>query len=176
MSLFMVDVEADGPYPGDYSMVSFGVVKVQADLLVTPTLFGQVAPISENFHEDNLRVVGVSREQHLTYEPPEVVMPRLAVFLAQHSKGRPIFFSDNPAWDFQWINLYTHRYAGGNPFGHSGRRLGDLYAGMMRDMRHTEGWKRHRKTKHDHHPLRDAMGNAEALVDLAKLHGLKIGD
>lgn len=26
MSLIMIDIEADGPIPGDYSMVSFGAV------------------------------------------------------------------------------------------------------------------------------------------------------
>jgi len=47
MSLFVVDVEADGPCPGLYSMVSFGVVRVQEDLEKTPTFFGQTAPITE---------------------------------------------------------------------------------------------------------------------------------
>ncbi len=29
MSWIMVDIEADGPIPGDYSMVSFGAVVVE---------------------------------------------------------------------------------------------------------------------------------------------------
>src|SRR5262249_32096450 len=32
-----------------------------------------------------------------------------------------VFVSDNPAYDFQWINFYFWRYFGMNPFGHSGR-------------------------------------------------------
>ena len=31
-----------------------------------------------------------------------------------------VFVSDNPAYDFQWINFYFWRYFGENPFGHSG--------------------------------------------------------
>ena len=40
-----------------------------------------------------------------------------------------VFVSDNPAYDFQWINFYFWRYFGENPFGHSGRRIADFYAG-----------------------------------------------
>jgi hypothetical protein len=32
MSWIMVDIEADGPIPGDYSMVSFGAVVVEPGL------------------------------------------------------------------------------------------------------------------------------------------------
>ena len=42
-----------------------------------------------------------------------------------------MFVSDNPAYDFQWINFYFWRYFGMNPFGHSGRRIADFYAGWL---------------------------------------------
>ena len=42
-----------------------------------------------------------------------------------------VFVSDNPAYDFQWINFYFWRYFGMNPFGHSGRRIADFYAGLV---------------------------------------------
>jgi hypothetical protein len=75
-----------------------------------------------------------------------------------------VFVSDNPAYDFQWINFYFWRYFGENPFGHSGRRIADFYAGLVGDFRNTQRWKRLRRTKHDHHPVHDALGNAEALI------------
>lgn len=78
--------------------------------------------------------------------------------------GRPVFISDNVAYDWQWINFYFWRYMGGNPFGHSARRIGDFYAGLARDFRKTQEWKRFRVTKHDHNPVHDAMGNAEAFA------------
>jgi hypothetical protein len=53
---------------------------------------------------------------------------------------------------------------GQNPFGHSGRRIADFYAGLVGDFRSTQKWKRLRRTKHDHHPVHDALGNAEALI------------
>lgn len=77
-------------------------------------------------------------------------------------KGSPVFVSDNVAFDWQWINFYFWKYYGMNPFGHSGRRIGDFYAGLTGDFHNTQRWKRLRKTKHDHNPVNDALGNAEA--------------
>ena len=81
-------------------------------------------------------------------------------------KGRPIFVSDNPAYDWQFINYYFHYYLGENPFGHSARRISDFYAGLVGDFYKTQEWKRLRVTEHDHHPVNDAMGNVEAFERL----------
>lgn len=75
---------------------------------------------------------------------------------------RPIFVSDNPAYDWQWINFYFWKHLGQNPFGHSARRIGDFYAGLRGNFRAANDWKRLRVTKHDHNPVNDAMGNLEA--------------
>lgn len=174
MTLFVVDVEADGPYVGDFSMVSFGIVKLQADLSIAPVLLEKVAPISENWKPEALHVCNVTREQHLSYDPPEVVMARLVAYLAEHSHGRAVFVSDNPAFDWQFINYYLHRYTGGNPFGWSARRIGDLYAGLRGKFHDSHSWKRYRQTQHTHNPLHDAMGNAEALLTISKTFDLKI--
>jgi len=74
-----------------------------------------------------------SREQHLGFDDPKAVMDAFATWLEQHTKGRPIFVSDNLAFDWQFINYYFHRFLGRNPFGFSGRRIGDLYAGLVKD-------------------------------------------
>ena len=78
-------------------------------------------------------------------------------------KGRPTFISDNPAYDWQWINFYFWKYQGSNPFGHSARRIGDYWAGLTNNFYDTTSWKKHRITKHDHHPVHDALGNVEAV-------------
>ena len=74
----------------------------------------------------------------------------------------PIFVSDNPAFDFPWINFHFHHLMNFNPFGWSARRIGDYYAGLCGDFRNASKWKKLRITKHTHHPVDDAMGNAEA--------------
>ena len=73
-----------------------------------------------------------------------------------------VFVSDNPAYDWQWINFYFHKYTGANPMGFSARRIGDFYAGLVGDFRASSKWKKLRVTVHDHNPVHDAVGNAEA--------------
>ena len=93
-------------------------------------------------------------------------------WIKENSKGKPIFISDNLAFDWQWINFYFHYFLGKNPFGWSGRRLSDLYCGMKMDT--FASWKKQfRKTIHDHNPVNDAKGDAEALLAFKEL-GLKI--
>jgi hypothetical protein len=80
---------------------------------------------------------------------------------AKDDKGLT-FVSDNPAYDWQWINFYFHKYFGENPLGFSARRIGDFYAGLVGDFHKSNNWKKLRRTKHDHNPVNDAMGNVEA--------------
>ncbi|HYS80726.1 MAG TPA: exonuclease [Anaeromyxobacteraceae bacterium] len=169
MSLIVVDVEADGPAPHLFSMVSFGAVVVEPSL--GQTFKGEVRPVSERWDPQALAISGVSREQHLRFEEPGPVMERFEAWLAAHSKGKPVFCSDNLAFDWQWVNYYFHAYLGRNPFGWSGRRIGDLYCGMMKDGFAT--WKHLRPTAHDHDPVNDARANAGVLLRLIE-QGLKL--
>lgn len=79
-----------------------------------------------------------------------------------------VFWSDNPAYDWQCINARFAQNGIPNPFGHSARRIGDFYAGLCGNVRETQRWKRLRITPHDHNPVNDARGNAEALGRLLK--------
>ncbi|HWA27675.1 MAG TPA: hypothetical protein VG734_18610 [Lacunisphaera sp.] len=171
MSYFIVDVESDGPIPADYSMVCFGAIRFD-DALAT-TFFGRTRPISDRFIPEALAVSGYSREQHAAFDDPAAVMTSFAAWLEQHSKGRPVFVSDNLAYDWQFVNFYFHRFTGKNPFGFSGRRIGDLYAGLLRDAAKASEWKKFRITRHSHDPVDDARGNAEALKKIREL-GLRI--
>ena len=172
MSIYIVDVEADGPAPGKYSMVSFGAVRVDRDLQTT--FFGQTRPLSEHFIPEALAVSGCSREQHLGFEDPQIVMERFAQWLKATSKGRPILMSDNPAFDWQWINYYFINLLDENPFGRSARRIGDFYAGLKQDFFASGKWRYLRQTPHTHHPVDDAKGNAEALLAMARMFQVRI--
>lgn len=83
-------------------------------------------------------------------------------------EGRPVFVSDNPAYDWQWIAAHFAKAGRPNPFGHSGRRISDFWAGLQGDWRKTQGWKKLRKTPHDHNPVNDAMGNVEAFAAILR--------
>src|SRR5512134_2794959 len=54
MSYVMVDIEADGPIPGDYSMICFGAVIVEPSL--SKTFYGQLRPISEQWQPEALAI------------------------------------------------------------------------------------------------------------------------
>ena len=170
MSYFMVDVEADGPCPGRYSMISFGALLVKPDLDVT--FHGQLRPVSERYDHASLAVSGLSREQTLAFPEARGVMESFAAWIAAHTTGRPMFVSDNNGFDWQFINWYFHEFLGKNPFGHSSTNLGSLYKGIVRDT--TQNFKHLRRSRHTHHPVDDARGNAEALLHMAQSMKLKI--
>ena len=170
MSYFMVDVESDGPIPGDYSMVCFGAVVVEPTL--QKTFYGRTRPISTKWIPEALAVSGIERGRHEGFDDPKDVMERFDAWIAEHSKGRPRFISDNNGYDWMFICWYFHRFLGRNPFGHSSANLGSLYKGLVRD--DAKSFKHLRKTAHTHHPVDDAIGNAEALLTLRREHGLKI--
>lgn len=165
----VVDVESDGPIPYKYSMVSFAAVVVDDKL--DKTFYGKVKPISDLYIPEALAISKISREEHLTHDEPLNVMLDFKKWIDSLGGGRPIFISDNLAYDWQWINWYFHNYIGENPFGHSGHRIGCKFNGFYNDMYYK--WKKHRKTKHTHNPVDDAKGNAEALLYL-KSQGFKL--
>jgi hypothetical protein len=170
MPYVMVDVESDGPIPGDYSMICFGAIIVEPQL--NRTFYGQLKPISENFIPDALAVSGFTREQTLSFEDPAKVMASFRDWIKAECKGRSMFISDNNGFDWQFVNWYCHHFLGANPFGFSSTNLGSLYKGLANDV--FVNFKHLRRTKHTHHPVDDARGNAEALLAMKETMGLKI--
>ena len=170
MAYIMVDIESDGPIPGDYSMISFGAVVVDEQL--DKTFYGKLRPISDIFIPEALAVSGHSREETFTFEKPEKVMADFAEWIKSVSPDRPIFISDNNGFDWMFICWYFHHFTGTNPFGHSSQNLGSLYKGLVKSV--FKNFKHLRKTKHTHNPVDDAKGNAEALLAMKSEFGLNI--
>jgi 3' exoribonuclease, RNase T-like len=175
-TLFVVDVETDGPSPGAdlYSMLSFGAVRV--DPTFNSTFYATIRPISDRFDPEALAICGFTREQTLEFEDPALAIPRFYEWIKSQSRGTPVLVSDNPAFDAAFISHYFHRYcsASGNPFGYTARRIGDFAAGLARNWEESSGWKQLRGQELSHNALDDALQNAHALVALAKQHQLKL--
>jgi hypothetical protein len=170
MAYIMVDIESDGPIPGDFSMISFGAVLV--DSALDKTFYGQLKPISDQYIPEALAVSGFTRDEVLTFDDPKAVMEAFAEWIKVVCKDRPIFISDNNGFDWMFICWYFHHFTGDNPFGFSSQNLGSLYKGMEKDT--FKNFKHLRKTRHTHHPVDDAKGNAEALLAMKYDMGLKI--
>ena len=72
MPYVMVDIEADGPIPGDYSMVCFGAVIVEPCL--ERAFYGKLKPIFDDFILDAIEVGGFSRDECLEFDDPKTVL------------------------------------------------------------------------------------------------------
>ena len=169
MTWIVVDVEADGPVPGLYSMTELGAVVVEPEFR---SFYGTFQPISDKWIPDALAVSGKTREWCMQSAEPKVTMYTFTDWIRSVSKGQPIFVSDNNGFDWGYVNYYFHAFTGKNPFGFSSRRIGDLYCGMVGDTR--AKWKHLRKTNHTHNPVDDARGNAEVLLHMRDEMGLKV--
>lgn len=153
MALIFVDCEADfnSPCPGiGLGMTEFGAVEFKSK----KTFYGIPYICLENL-----------RIWHDT-------MVEFDKWLQQFESPY-IFVSDNPAYDWQWINYWFHKSIQRNPFGWSARRIGDFYAGLVGNFRAGSKWKRLRITKHDHNPVHDALGNCEAFERIMELFKCK---
>lgn len=141
ISLIFVDCEGHGSAPtlNDDNAFEFGAVSY---------------PYRDTFHG-----IGGTKETFIAFDK----------WLLEQGEGRSVFVSDNPAYDWQFINYYFHKHLGHNPFGHSARRISDFYAGLVGDWSKTQGWKKLRVTSHDHNPVHDAMGNLEAFDRLLRV-------
>jgi hypothetical protein len=169
MPYVMIDIEADGPIPGDFSMVSFGAIVVEPAL--DRVFGGKLRPISERWIPEALAVSNYTREQTLGFDEPKRVMDDFAAWLGTLG-GRPIFVADNNGFDWMFVCWYFHHFTGKNPFGFSSQNLGSLYKGLVKDM--AKNFKHLRKTEHTHDPIDDARGNAEAMLHLKDVMELKI--
>ena len=166
--MFLVDIEATAhPTPHSGLMSEFGIVDFQSrasfhghvwDFDDHPTnsaipVVTAVAPSPRHKIDDN----------PWEYHDNEIGLYTSLVEWLESFGDRPVFVSDNPGFDFMWIAEGFDRNGFKNPFGHASRRIGDLAAGLSGKWRNASGWKKYRKTGHDHNPVNDSLGNAEAL-------------
>ncbi len=155
-----VDVEALGTSPVRGTMTEFGAVHEES----LKTFHGIIYEGTPDPDNPAVPVVG---KQVSTYQ---AVAEEFADWLKEVcGNDRPVFVSDNVAYDWQWISgMFDYAHMP-NPFGHSGRRISDFWAGLNHKFSETQSWKRFRKTKHDHNPVNDAMGNVEAFQEIKRI-------
>ena len=167
MTVFViVDVEAVGRSPISGEMTEFGAVAL-TDLNAT-----HIDRDAVSFHGLLIEAVPDKDNPAIPFIPEGAkrydlteVMQSFREWLVDFN-DRVVFVSDNPLYDGQWMWCAFDKAGVENPFGHSGRRIGDFAAGLRHQWTKTSDWKRLRVTKHTHHPVDDAMGNAEALLKL----------
>ena len=169
----MLDVESNGPIIGHHSMISYGLVSVG-----NPEInhYQELAPISDHYVPEALAISGFEFEETQAFQSPESAVNKTLAWLKElkHNLGDAplILWSDNPGYDFGWLNYYLLRYGGVNPFGHSCRSVPELWCGQRGNIRDRKGWRKFKRTKHTHNALDDAKGNAEALAHILQMKSL----
>lgn len=113
------DVEADGPIPGPYSMISLGLAVTGHPEL---TFYTELRPISDDFVPQALAVSGLDRDRLLREAPaPEEAMTAAARWVnGLRRTGRPVFLAAPAVWDGMFVHWYFLRYLGKSPFGATG--------------------------------------------------------
>jgi len=165
------DVEADGPIPGPYSMISLGMaVAGRPDL----QFYTELKPISDDFVPEALAVSGLDRDRLIREAPtPEAAMTAATKWINGLRKiGRPVFLAAPAVWDGMFVHWYFVRFTGKSPFGATGSGV-DLRSYWM-GLRGCEWVETHKGTikhalgltglPHTHHAGEDAAELGEVFA------------
>lgn len=127
-----VDVEAAGPYPGEYALLSIGACTVDRP---QSTFYVELKPDVLNITPESLAVhqLSLDKLRQTGLEPAEALRDFEAWLVEVTPPAhRPIFVAFNAAFDWMFVNAYFHKYLGRNPFGHAALDIKALYMGFQR--------------------------------------------
>lgn len=178
------DVETDGPVPGPYSMLSFGLAvigvwdghhfeRTYGD--ERPVFYRELRPISDRFDPQAMDVNGLDRDQlSETGEDPETAMNAAVEWVSDISDGRrPVLVAYPVAFDWSFLYWYFAQYADGpSPFGHSScldiRTLYQAITGSVFDESNKASMPDFVQPKHQHthNALDDALEQGELFANL----------
>jgi hypothetical protein len=123
------DIEADGPIPGPYSMLAFGLaVAGEFDGLTflphdpeSNTFYRELKPISNQFDPEAVKVAGLSRGrlEREGVEPSNAMRSALTWVVEQTSQARPVLVGYPIVFDWMFLYWYFVHFVGQSPFGFS---------------------------------------------------------
>lgn len=165
-----VDIEAAGPIPGEYSMLSIGACLVHD---IDEGFYVELRPISNRFVPEALKISGFSLD-HLRLEgsDPAEAMSSFRSWIEDVSAGRcPVFVGFNATFDWAFLNWYFHMFLDENPFGIGGVDIKAYYMGLSgiewdetKSSKLPERFQPSRPSTH--HALDDARAQAEIFEKL----------
>ena len=182
-----VDVEADGPIPGPFSMLSLGAaicgrLGTNGFTAIEPThdtFYRELRPISPDFIPEALAVSGLDRD-HLSANgtEPEKAMAEFRGWVTEVSAGdKPILVGYPICFDWMFIYWYLIRFGGDSPFGHSGcmdmKTMYALKAGKSIAFVGKRSMPKHLlpERPHTHNALDDAVEQGELFANLMAWDG-----
>ncbi len=129
-TLISVDVEASGPVPGEYSMLSLGACVVNE---TDKSFYVELVPLSRRFEPVALQVAHLDLEAlYATGVDPARAMADFEDWIHRVTPhdSRPIFVGYPLAFDWMFVAYYFHRFLGHNPFGINGLDIKSYYSGL----------------------------------------------
>jgi hypothetical protein len=127
---FSADVETDGPIPGAFSMLAFGLVfagTFDGKSFARPAgysehIYRELRPISSEFEPEALRINRLDRQRLIVQGmPPESVMNEAGDWIRRIANGgRPVLVAYPLSFDWSFLYWYFIKFAkDGSPFNHS---------------------------------------------------------
>jgi DNA polymerase III epsilon subunit-like protein len=164
----IVDIEASGPTPGKFAMLSLGAATLAKP---TRTFYRELKPDSDAFDEEALSISKLSMDKLAkSGTSPEEAMQEFGDWVDQVTpEGKfPVFTAFNAAFDWMYVNTYFHRYLGYNPFGHKALDIKALFMGLHKvpflDTSHHHICQYYGlQSSLSHHALEDAVQEAQLL-------------
>ena len=137
---FSVDVEASGPVPGLYNLVSIGAVPVGRDggswKPEGGRFYVELKPIGGGFDREAMAVHGIPSERLETRgTPADQAMRALSEFVETRLRpggSRAVFVGHNVAFDWSYISYYYVLHGLPNPFGYKALDIKSLAMGRLR--------------------------------------------
>lgn len=183
-----VDIEADGPIPGPYSMLALGLcVAGRFDGTAyeprdpsEQTLYLELAPISATFDEKALSVSKLDRAELVrTGTDPREAMARVGKWITSVSgTDRPVICAYPAAFDWLFLYWYLERFAAeSNPVGFSScldmKSVYTAKAKVPLDRAGRDDLPRELSSKrpHTHNALDDALEQADIFSKLFTWRG-----
>lgn len=173
-----VDIESNGPIPGEYSMLSIGSAAFDSD----GNLLGT--------HEANLETIPGAKEHPETMrwwarqekawencrkdlKSPEQAMIGYVKWLKE-LPGQPVFVAYPAGFDFTFVSYYLNRFAGENPFSFSALDIKSFAMAVLGTSFKETTKKRMPKEwfsqqlKHSHVALEDAIEQGHLFINMLK--------
>lgn len=129
------DIEADGPIPGPYSMLSFASAAYRPDKTLVDTYQATLDMLPDaSAHPETMRWweehPEAWRENRANTREPEVVMGEYAGWV-KSLPGRPVFVAYPASYDFMFIYWYLIRFTGESPFKHTALDMKTLAMSLL---------------------------------------------
>jgi len=138
---FSADVEASGPVPGLYNLVSIGVVPVGRSggswKPEDERFYVELKPIGGEFDREAMAVHGITRARlEASGTPADQAMRDLSGFVekrvARSADARAVFVGHNVGFDWSYISHYFALFKIPNPFGYKSLDIKSLAMGRLR--------------------------------------------